>query len=119
MPHFVMNTMAVQTASLDAAASLSDAVNLGGLRLFGIVMPASWTAAALTFQVSFDEGASWSNLYDASGSEVSVTVAASRAITLDPVIFAAVPMLKVRSGTMAAPVNQTAAAALQLVVRSV
>ncbi len=119
MPNFVVNTLMQETATIDAAAALSGAVNFGGLRLFGIVMPAAWTAAALTFQVSFDEGASWSNLYDANGSEVNVTVAASRAITLDPVVFAAVPMLKVRSGTAAAPVNQTAAAALQLVVRSV
>ncbi|MFA6280382.1 MAG: hypothetical protein WC612_06285 [Bdellovibrionales bacterium] len=119
MPNFVVNTLSQETATIAAGAALSGAVNLGGLRLFGLVMPAAWTAAGITFQVSYDGGTSWSNLYDANGNEVSVTVAASRAIALDPVTFAAISMIKVRSGTAAAPVNQIAAAAVQLVLRSV
>jgi len=107
--------------------SVSGSVNLNGmtnapngLRLFGIVMPAAWTAANLTFQVSYDNGASWVDMYDDGGSEIVAIASTSRLIVLrDPTTFSAVPMLKVRSGTAATPVNQGAARTLTLVLRAI
>ena len=47
-------------------------VMLGADTLAGIQMPAVWTAASLTFQVSPDGGTTWCELYDDTGAEVTV-----------------------------------------------
>lgn len=107
------------TASIASGTSISGAINLGGLRLFAIVMPSSWTTANLTFQASYDGGTTWVNMYDASGTELNITASASRMIYLDPYIFSSVPMIKVRSGTSASPVNQAADRTITLVLRAV
>ena len=81
-------------------------------------MPASWTAANLTFQGSDTEAGTYSDLYDDAGTEISVTAAASRTIvgsTLDRVV--PLRFLKVRSGTTATPVNQAAARTVLLVMK--
>lgn len=87
--------------------------NIGSYRAAGIQMPAAWTAANLTFQVSYD-GVTFANLYDNSGNEYTVTAAASRTILLPLVDFLGIAYLKIRSGTSATPVTQGAARQLQI-----
>ena len=96
-----------------AGTALSPAVCVFNSRLVAIQMPAAWTAAVLTFQVSMDN-LTYTDLYDSFGSEVSVAVAASHGVSLDVTVFAGWAFFKIRSGTGAAPVNQVAAAALFL-----
>ena len=94
------------TATIASGASLSDEVRVpGGKAVVVIQMPASWTTANLTFQVSLD-GANYYNLYDDLGGEVTVNAAASRIIRLVPADWWAAPFLKIRSGTSGTPVNQ-------------
>ena len=119
MPNFALNMLRSESATIAAGTSLSAAVNLGGLRLFGLSMPSAWTTAAITFQSSYDNGVTWQNMYDASGNEVMITAAASRNIALDPVLFSAIPMIKVRSGTAGSAVNQAQDSVVTLVLRSV
>ncbi|WP_165420955.1 hypothetical protein [Bradyrhizobium sp. Leo170] len=95
--------------------SLSGAIPIGNKIITGIMMPAGWDNAALTFQVSVDGGASWSNLFDSSGNEVSFQAAASRFIAVDPTLWIGINHIKIRSGTAAAVVNQTAERSLRLV----
>jgi hypothetical protein len=107
-------------ASIAAGASLSGPVALGALTLVGISMPAVWTPAVLTFQVSLD-GSTWQELYDGSGNEVTITAAAGQFIIplLDPsYLWRGVNLVQVRSGTAGAPVNQVAAAVVNLITRS-
>jgi hypothetical protein len=107
-------------ATIAAGASLSGPVSLGALTLVGISMPATWTPAPLTFQVSPD-GSTWQELYDGAGNEVTIFAAAGQFIIplLDPsYLWRGVNMLQVRSGTLAAPVNQIAAAVVNIVTRS-
>jgi hypothetical protein len=104
------------TATIANGASLSGAVSLAGAGLLRILMPAAWTAAALTFQVSPDDG-TYYDLYGDDGVEYSVTVAAARAVTLDVTRFVGISFLKVRSGTASAAVNQGGSRALLLVTR--
>lgn len=111
--------MHVLNATIASGASLSDAITLGGLRLFGVVMPAAWTAANLTFQASFDGGTTYVDVYDYNGLEVVATASTSRLIVLDPVVFSAIPLLKIRSGTSGTAVNQGAARTLQIVLRGI
>jgi hypothetical protein len=107
-------------ATIAAGASLSGPVSLGALTLVGISMPSVWTTAPLTFQVSPD-GSTWQELYDGAGNEVTITAAAGQFIIplLDPsYLWRGVNLLQVRSGTLAAPVNQVAAAVVNIVTRS-
>jgi hypothetical protein len=100
------------TATIAAGASLSGAVDCQLGRVRGLVLPAVWDTAALTFQVSAD-GVTYKNLYDNGGTEVNFTVAAGRAVGIDhdkSAILGEWRYLKIRSGTSGTPVNQTAEA---------
>lgn len=101
------------TVTIAANASLSGAVQLDEFVPVAIVMPSSWTAANLTFQAS-EDGTTFLDLYSTSGSELQVTAAANRFLALDPAQFRGARFLKVRSGTSATPVNQTAQRTLKL-----
>lgn len=106
----------LRSAVITNSASLSSALDLGTNRLAQIVIPSSWTTANLTFQTSAD-GTTYNDLYNAGGTEISVTVGgASRAIVLAPADFISVRYLKVRSGTSGTPVNQGGQRVLTLVL---
>jgi hypothetical protein len=100
--------------------SLSGAINLGAARVRGILMPSAWTTAALSFLVSID-GVNFAELIDARVNGYSFgagyPVAASQYLLIDPVIFDGIPIIKVRSGTAASPVNQAASALITLIQR--
>jgi len=108
-------------ATIAAGASLSGPCALGALTLVGISMPAVWTTAPLTFQVSPDGGVTWQELYDGAGNEITVTAAAGQFVIplADPsYLWRGINMVQVRSGTAALPVNQAAGAVVNLVTRS-
>lgn len=105
--------------TLANGSSVSDAVNLGGLRLFGIVMPSAWTTANLTFQMSPDGGTTWADLYDNDGNEIVAAANTSSCIILTPEKMAALQHLRVRSGLSSAPVAQGAVRSLQLILRMI
>ncbi|MGY4295388.1 hypothetical protein ACVWXN_003483 [Bradyrhizobium sp. i1.4.4] len=96
--------------------SLSSAsVHLHQQRMFAILMPAAWTAAALTFQASID-GTNFFNVYDDAGNEVTVQAAASRFVVLaSPLLYLGIQRLMIRSGTNGTPVAQGADRVLQLI----
>ncbi len=117
MTHRSKSTGAVLIA---AGAALSSAGTTSDKVLCALIIPAGWTAAALTFQVSDDAGVTWNELYDDQGNEITISaaaVAANNRLSMDPSNFASVDCIKVRSGTAGAPVNQVAAASIVLVFR--
>lgn len=90
-------------------------VHLHQQRLFGILMPAAWDAAGLTFQASIDT-TNFYDVYDDSGNVLIVQAAASRFIVIaSPLAYLGIQRIKLRSGTPSAAVNQTADRILQLV----
>jgi hypothetical protein len=102
-------TPTVTTATIANNASLSAAVDIGLMRSIGIIMPATWTTADLTFSVCDTLGGTYSNLYDAAGTEVDIPVAQAKAYTLSAAmtrLIAPWRYIKVRSGTSGAAVNQ-------------
>lgn len=103
-------------AVIGVGASLSAGVDLGENRLSRLVMPAAWTAASITFQAS-EDGVTYRDLHSATA-EISTLAAANRSVALDPTLFRSIRYLKVRSGTGAAAVNQTAGATVVLVLTS-
>lgn len=111
------SSIATATATIANAASLSGAVALSGKGIIRIVMPGTWTAANLTFQTSADNN-TYNDLYTSTGSEYTVTAAASRSIILPPADFVGINYIKVRSGTAAAAVNQGGSRDIILIVRA-
>ena len=106
------NTLQTGEVTIAINASLSGALDLWGCELVAIQMSGVWTAAGLTFQGSND-GTTYGNVYDDAGNEVALTVDALQYITFDQDIRAnlsGIRWIKVRSGTVALPVNQLLAA---------
>lgn len=86
--------------------------SIGSAGVSGIIMPAEWTAASLTFQGSHD-GVTFVNIRNDSGDEYVIPADASWGIVLSaPLPFR---HIKVRSGTSGTPVNQAAERTLELV----
>jgi len=106
------------TATITSGTSLSAGVFVGDKVPTALVMPAAWTAADITFQVS-DDNVTWYDLLQASnGLEVKVTSpAAAQWLQLDPSDFVSVTYLKIRSGVTALAVNQGADRTFKLVSR--
>jgi len=113
-----MAILEMETVVIALGASLSGAATMEGRALAGIVMPAAWNAADLTFQASHD-GTTYNNLYDAAGTEVTVTASTSRFIQIATERYAGPLFLKVRSGTAGAAVVQTAARNVILIFREI
>jgi len=112
----ISEAVETRTVVIANGASLSGAVDLGGRKLAAIVMPDTWTAAALTFQASPD-GVTYYNVYDGA-TERSLTVAASYYSALNVSSgWVGIRWLKIRSGTASVPVNQAAARTLTLVIQ--
>lgn len=110
----------VATVTIPNGGALSNAISLGEKTLVGIIVSAAWTAAGLTFQASEDNGATWLNLTDSTGTEVSIAAAgilAGGRVSIDPTPYIGVDMIRIRSGTNAAPVNQGAARVLTVIAR--
>ena len=97
---------------------LSVEVELGAFTVVGILMPAAWTAASLTFLAGAVSG-SLASVYDKDGNEYTVTADASQYIIIPPADLVGAKYLQVRSGTSGTPVAQTADRTLTLVVRPV
>lgn len=110
-------TVAITSGQALSAASAA----LTGATLVGVVTPAAWTAADMTFQASWDGGVTYADVYDEAteytiGTGVIAT-AASRYFAVNSAMFYGATNVKVRSGTGAAPVNQGAGRTVTLIAR--
>lgn len=102
-------------------SGISGAVPLGDKTLVGIVIPANWVTASLSFQASADD-TNFGELLDSTATAIAITSVTGGAlvvIALDPTKWRGVRTIKVRSGTSAAPVNQTNSPVLTLLTRDV
>jgi hypothetical protein len=108
------------TAVIASGASLSGEVVLNPMHgtIVGVAMPAEWTAADLTFQVSVDGGTTWLEvLRPDDGNALTVQVAAASYTPLAPTDLFGAKRIKVRSGTSGTPVNQAAGRTITLEMR--
>ncbi len=96
-------------------ASLSNSEFAEGFAISGIVMPAAWDLANITFQTSLDN-VNFVSFFDKNGNEYVVTVVAGRQVTIPEIDISGVRYFKVRSGTAAAPVPQTAQRIIYVVI---
>lgn len=56
-----------------AGDTYSESVDVRGDTLVGIVIPPTWTAADISFEVSFDDGNTWHAVYTQAGVRVKIT----------------------------------------------
>jgi hypothetical protein len=105
-----------KTATIASGAAVSGVVDLAGCLLSGFIMPAAWTAAVLTLDVSVDG----TNLFpvfqttSTTETELSYAVTINRAYPVDSSLFIGVRYVRLRSGLVAAAVNQAQARAITL-----
>jgi hypothetical protein len=104
------------TVTIPNGQSESGAVDLNRLSLVALLMPAGWTAAGLSFLGSPD-GVTYGQLRTASGPVSVAAPAAGEYVVLDPSSVFGARYLKVKSGTLAAPVAQAADRSVILVGR--
>src|SRR5436190_423870 len=94
---------------LNGAAITTEVIDMTGVDRAIIIMPAAWTAAALSFAVRPELAAAEAPVYDSSGTEVSIASAAAavgRAVLLDSVTLQQMtqvaPFMRIRSGLVGA-----------------
>jgi hypothetical protein len=113
----------IVTATIAINGSLSGEVDIGTKSLVGLIVPATWIAASITFQVSPDGGTTWAVLMDPSTAgpytiaTVTVTGGLPAAVAVDPTKLRGFVSYKIQSGTNGTPVVQTTAAVVQLITR--
>lgn len=74
------------SVTIPAASDTSSAVDATAFVFCGIVLPATFTGTAITFEVSAD-GVNFAPLYDSSNAEVSLTVTQGRAYVIPSEVF--------------------------------
>lgn len=94
------------TATIPAGQSLSNAIDLADGNAAFCQMPAAWTPALLTFQISCDN-VSYGDLVGQDTREVSLNVIPGSVVRID-LLPSRVGWLKFRSGSRYGPVIQTA-----------
>lgn len=84
--------------TIASGATESTAAYLGGTRCVAIVTPSSITGTSLTLKGSFD-GVNYFDLYNSSGTKLTITASSSQWIALVPADLAGAAFLKVVSGS--------------------
>jgi hypothetical protein len=84
------------TASIANGGTTSGEILLKHFVLLGVALPAAFTGASLTFLVAEQPGGTFQPLYDDTGAQVTLGVAAGRSYTL-PAALAAWPVCKLVS----------------------
>lgn len=87
-----------KSVSIANGATVSSSIDLQGLGLLQIMMPAAFTGTTITFQSSLDD-VTYQACYNTAGSALSCTVAASRNILMSPGDLVGIRFLKLVSGS--------------------
>lgn len=108
-----------KTAAIAAGASVSDTLDLTTTALLGLIMPAAWTAAALTVEVSADgttfTGLAYNDAATQCNSIASPVAGSAYALNLSGLL--PYRYVRLRSGTTASPVNQAAERSITVITR--
>jgi hypothetical protein len=102
--------------TIPAGQSLSNGALVGDYRISGLQFPPVWAAGGISWQASLDDGATWVEVTDATGAPIAYPTAgaANTYFLLDSTKFVGLTLVRIRSGTLAAPVNQGANCVLRL-----
>lgn len=84
------------------ATGVSDLVNITGLRVSAIYMPASWTDAKIGLKISVDGTTNLLDVYSTDGNPLTFSTSANRAIVFNPDLLMGVQLLQLVSESSAA-----------------
>ncbi len=87
-----------QTVTVSSGNTTSDAVNLNGFGMVGLILPAALTSTTMTFTGSQDN-VTFTALYNVVGTQLAITVAASRIILFSPGDFVGINFVKLVTGS--------------------
>ncbi len=87
-----------ESVTIANGATTSGVIDLDGLGLVGMIMPAAFTGTTVTFQIS-DDNVTFYDLYNTNNTALSATVTQGRAYLFVPGDFVGVRFLKVKSGS--------------------
>ena len=107
------------TATIASGASVSGTLDLNEEVILGIIMPAAWTSAALTVEVSAD-GVTFTGLaYDDAGTQCNSIASPVAGAAYAESLAGMLPYryIRLRSGPTASPVNQLAARSIIVITR--
>ena len=119
----ITNRTTTKTATISSGTSLSTEVDLEGYQLAAIEMPSAWDAAGLTFQGSSTSNGTYKDIkangleVTEPGSNLTATAGVINSIDVNAMALAPIRYLKIRSGTSASAVNQTANRTLTLILK--
>jgi hypothetical protein len=102
-----MSLVVLNGPIIEAGESLSAGLDCTAGTIVRLTMPAAWSGANLSFQISSD-GAGYNDLFTIDGREIVIPVVAGTAVVVAPLsdYLKAVAFLKVRSGSRTWPVSQ-------------
>jgi hypothetical protein len=87
-----------QTVTISSGQTTSDAVNLNGFGMVGLILPSALTSTSMTFTGSQDNS-TFTALYNTAGVQLAITLAASRIILFVPGDFVGINYLKLVAGS--------------------
>jgi hypothetical protein len=90
--------------------SMSSSIGISGAnqQVVGLILPAAWDPAPITFQWSLDNGF-WYDIFDRQGHEQTFVWTANAFVPIQSQYgFYSFPYLQIRSGSRAKPIKQTA-----------
>lgn len=103
----------IATANFNAGDVLSSAVNASSLNPQYLIMPANWTPACISYQMSADN-IYFADVFDSTGFEIMHNVQAGLAIPISATWATSAAYFKIRSGTQQYPVPQQQAVTIQI-----
>lgn len=109
-PRIIFKTATISTGQalsqeLDLLNGASDTKHLS---IIGVIVPATWTAADIAFQVTDTAGGTYQAVYDSTNTLLEITVTAGRTYALNPTITVGFPYVKIWSQSGGSGVNQAA-----------
>jgi len=93
-----LGNLTTNNVTITSGQTVSDALDLQGLALCGIQIPAAFTGASITFQGSYD-GSTYQAIYNVSNTAYSITVGTSRTYAINPADFAGFRYVKIVSAS--------------------
>jgi hypothetical protein len=107
----------ILNATISKGTALSNAIQISGSPVVRLIMPTPWDyAGGISFQCSPD-GVTFRDLFDTAAGELVMKVEPGVEVWIGSPRFAITnTYLKIRSGTRANPVNQTADRVFQIIV---
>lgn len=98
MAVYTKNESKTATITIATSTTISDVVDLGASAVLGIEMPAAFTGTTLAIHGASTSGGTYAAI-TLSGAANPITVAAGGRYSLDPLLTAGWPFIKVVSGT--------------------